>query len=92
VYKYKFELPLKVMNDFKFRNFEKTLNTRPYTGTCAIMDLLSYPIYEIDSIIYKHTEQTIRSFASVTKYSIHFHISKILADKVIHPEAVGVII
>ena len=44
VYKYKFELPLKVMNDFKFRNFEKTLNTRPYTGTCAIMDLLSYPI------------------------------------------------
>ena len=44
VYKYKFELPLKVMNDFKFRNFEKVLGTRPYTGTCAIMDLLSYPI------------------------------------------------
>ena len=44
VYKYKFELPLKVMNDIKFRNFEKILKTRPYTGTCAIMDLLSYPI------------------------------------------------
>ena len=43
-YKYKFELPLKVMNDYKFRNFEKMLGTRPYTGTCAIMDLLSYPI------------------------------------------------
>lgn len=55
-------------------------------------DLFSYPIYEIDSIIYKHTEQTIRSFASETKYSIHFHISRILADKVIHPEAAGVII
>jgi hypothetical protein len=44
VYKYKFELPLKVMDDLKFRNFEKSLGTRPYTGTCAIMDLLSYPI------------------------------------------------
>ena len=44
VYKYKFELPLKVMNDIKFKNFEKSLGTRPYTGTCAIMDLLSYPI------------------------------------------------
>jgi hypothetical protein len=44
IYKYKFELPLKVMNDLKFRNFEKSLGTRPYTGTCAIMDLLSYPI------------------------------------------------
>ena len=44
VYKYKFELPFKVMDDLKFRNFERHLGTRPYTGTCAIMDLLSYPI------------------------------------------------
>jgi hypothetical protein len=44
VMRYKFELPLKVMGDMKFRNFEKHLGTRPYTGTCAIMDLLSYPI------------------------------------------------
>ena len=44
VVNYKFELPLKVMNDIKFRNFENLLGTRPYTGTCAIMDLLSYPI------------------------------------------------
>ena len=44
VIKYKFQIPLKVMNDLKFRNFEKNLGTRPYTGTCAIMDLLSYPI------------------------------------------------
>jgi hypothetical protein len=44
VYKYKFELPLKVMNDMKFKKFENLLGTRPYTGTCAIMDLLSYPI------------------------------------------------
>ena len=44
VYRYKFDIPLKVMNDGKFRNFENSLATRPYTGTCAIMDLLSYPI------------------------------------------------
>jgi len=44
VQKYKFELPLKVMHDMKFKNFERSLGTRPYTGTCAIMDLLSYPI------------------------------------------------
>jgi hypothetical protein len=44
VLKYKFELPLKVINDKKFRNFERMLGTRPYTGTCAIMDILCYPI------------------------------------------------
>lgn len=44
VNKYKFELPLKVMDDMKFKKFENILGTRPYTGTCAIMDLLSYPI------------------------------------------------
>lgn len=44
VYKYKFDLPLKVFNDKKFRSLENALGTRPYTGTCAIVDLLSYPI------------------------------------------------
>jgi len=44
VYKYKFEIPLKVMEDSKFKNFENALRTRPFTGTCSIMDLLSYPI------------------------------------------------
>ena len=44
VNRYKFEIPFKTMNDKKFRNFEKYLGTRPYTGTCAIMELLSYPI------------------------------------------------
>ena len=42
--KYRFELPFKVMDDERFRKFEMSLGTRPYTGTCAIMDLLSYPI------------------------------------------------
>ncbi len=44
VRKYQFELPFKVMDEKKFQKFEVALGTRPYTGTCAIMDLLSYPI------------------------------------------------
>ena len=44
VYKYNFELPFKTFDDNKFNNLEKYLGTRPYTGTCAIFDLLSYPI------------------------------------------------
>jgi hypothetical protein len=44
VRKYKFELPFKVMDDNRFRRFESALGTRPYTGTCAIMDLLCYPV------------------------------------------------
>jgi hypothetical protein len=68
VYKYKFELPLKVMNDLKFRNFEKMLGTRPYTGTCAIMDLLSYPI--------KFLYITGLDFYQTKYYSEYRHISK----------------
>ena len=68
IYKYKFELPLKVMNDLKFRNFEKSLGTRPYTGTCAIMDLLSYPI--------KYLYITGLDFYQTKYYSEYRRISK----------------
>jgi len=44
VYRYKFEIPFKSIDTKKFNNFERYLGTRPYTGTCAIMELLSYPI------------------------------------------------
>ena len=68
VYKYKFELPLKVMSDLKFKNFEKSLGTRPYTGTCAIMDLLSYPI--------KYLYITGLDFYQTKYYSEYRRISK----------------
>ena len=68
VYRYKFELPLKVMNDLKFRNFEKILGTRPYTGSCAIMDLLSYPI--------QYLYITGLDFYQTKYYSEYRHISK----------------
>ena len=68
VYKYKFELPFKVMNDLKFRNFEKILGTRPYTGSCAIMDLLSYPI--------QYLYITGLDFYQTKYYNEYRHISK----------------
>ena len=42
--KYNFEIPFKTFDDNKFKSLEKYIGTRPYTGTCAIFDLLSYPI------------------------------------------------
>jgi len=68
VYKYKFEIPLKVMEDSKFKNFENALHTRPFTGTCAIMDLLSYPI--------KYLYITGLDFYQTKYYSEYRHISK----------------
>ena len=68
VYKYKFEIPLKVMEDSKFKNFENALRTRPFTGTCAIMDLLSYPI--------KFLYITGLDFYQTKYYSEYRHISK----------------
>ena len=68
VYKYKFELPFKVMDDTKFKKFENLLGTRPYTGSCAIMELLSYPI--------KYLYITGLDFYQTKYYSEYRHISK----------------
>lgn len=68
VQRYKFELPLKVMNDMKFKKFEQSLGTRPYTGTCAIMDLLSYPIkyLYITGLDFYHTKY-INTYRKISK-------------------------
>ena len=68
VYKYKFELPFKVMDDTKFKQFENLLGTRPYTGSCAIMELLSFPI--------KYLYITGLDFYQTKYYSEYRHISK----------------
>ena len=41
---YKFRIPFKVFNNSKYEQLEKAIKCRPYTGTCAITDLLSYNI------------------------------------------------
>ena len=68
IHRYRFELPLKVMNDVKYKNFENYLGTRPYTGTSAIMDLLSYPI--------KCLYITGLDFYKTKYYTNYRHISK----------------
>ena len=47
---------------------------------CLMGDLFSIPIYEMDSIILKHTENTISKINS--KYIIKFYISRIISDKI----------
>ena len=68
IYKYKFEIPFKVMDDNKYRKFENYLGTRPYTGTCAIMEMLSYPI--------KYLYITGLDFYQTKYYNEYRHIKK----------------
>lgn len=42
--KYKFDLPFRTVKQSKFSAFKNQLKTRPYTGTSAIMDLLTFDI------------------------------------------------
>lgn len=42
--KYKFDLPFRTIKQSKFSAFKNQLKTRPYTGTSAIMDLLTFDI------------------------------------------------
>ena len=53
-------------------------------------DLFSCPIYEKDSIIYKHTQKTINSIPN-PKYKIQFHISRVIGDKQTIPDFIGVV-
>ena len=41
---YKFDLPFRTVKQSKFSAFRNQLKTRPYTGTSAIMDLLTFDI------------------------------------------------
>ena len=40
----KFGMPFKVLNNNLYKSIENSTRTRPFTGTCAICDLLSYDI------------------------------------------------
>ena len=40
----KFELPFRCMSLKNYKQLENSLQTRPFTGVCAIVELLSYPI------------------------------------------------
>lgn len=42
--RYQFDLPFRCIENGKYYAFENKIKTRPYTGTSAIMDILSYKI------------------------------------------------
>ena len=42
--KNKFGMPFKVLNNNVYKSIENSIGTRPYTGTCAIVDILNYDI------------------------------------------------
>jgi len=44
IQQYRFSMPFRIFNEKKYYQLESLLQTRPYTGTCAIADLLSFPI------------------------------------------------
>jgi len=50
-------------------------------------DLFSYPIYDADSIILHHTQETISKINC--KYIIRFHISRLLRDKICSKHTFG---
>jgi hypothetical protein len=52
-------------------------------------DLFSSPIYEFDSIILQHTQETISKINC--KYIIKFYISRIINDKIINKDSIGLV-
>lgn len=55
--------------------------------TCFMGDLFASPIYEIDSIILKHTQITIDSI--ISNYKIKFYISRLIVDRQSIPDFIG---
>lgn len=52
-------------------------------------DLFANPIYDFDSIILHHTQKTISKIKC--KYDIKFYISRIIKDKIIHKNCIGLV-
>jgi hypothetical protein len=52
-------------------------------------DLFTRPIYDFDSIILDHTQETIKKLNC--KYFVKFYISKIICDKRIDKNSVGIV-
>jgi hypothetical protein len=53
-------------------------------------DLFSSPIYDFDKIILNHTRETISKIEC--KYKISFYISRILKNKIVDKNSIGLII
>ena len=54
-------------------------------------DLFASPIYEHDSIIDFHTSVTLKKLENQYNYKIKYYISRIIGDKIINKESIGII-
>jgi len=50
-------------------------------------DLFSHPMYDLDTIILRHTQQTISKINC--KYIVKFYISRLICDKKINENSIG---
>ena len=44
IQRYQFDIPFRTVDTGKYNKFTQQIKTRPYTGTSAIMDILSFNI------------------------------------------------
>jgi len=52
-------------------------------------DLFAFPIYDMDSLILKHTNSIISNIKS--RYTIKFHLSRIIRDNKISKDCIGIV-
>ena len=64
----KFSMPFKVINNKLYNSIENSIRTRPFTGTCAICDLLNYNIkYIYISGLDFYTTKYYKSYRKISK-------------------------
>ena len=68
---------------------KKELNT---INQSLMGDLFSCPIYEFDTIILRHTQETISKMNVNCKYLIKLYLSRTICDKRINKDSAGFVI
>lgn len=64
----KFSMPFRVVNNKLYKSIENSIRTRPFTGTCAICDLLNYNIkYIYISGLDFYTTKYYKSYRKINK-------------------------
>lgn len=76
------QLPYHIINLVLYKYLVSILKTRPYTGTCAILDLLNYPIKELyitgidcylNSYYKEYRKISKRTLSNLQNNNIHFN-------------------
>ena len=68
----KFGVPFKTLSNQLYNSIEKSIRTRPYTGTCAITDLLNYNVkYIYVTGLDFYTTKYYNSYRKITKEQLN---------------------